>query len=234
MTTSTQFRNILKAFAVVPLATAGVMASTAIAEAAALNGGFQIGSFASTITLDNTGLDFINPLTDPLAEIDVAGQTGGFDAYESAFIKDLVFGESITSFLDFSVGAPSPLAFNTADDEVTFDLLEQGDLVATMDSNVPGAINLTLGFKGNFISDTQEVTAGRGTLTFQVADSKYNVSNGVQLFQNDLAGGTVFEGVTFSGAAFTTDVPEPATLLGLLGVGALGAAARKSKKEAES
>ena len=56
---------------------------------------------------------------------------------------------------------------------------------------------------------------GTGVLTFQLAEAGITVES----FQRRLEDGETFEGITFSGAAFTAQpVPESSTTVGLLAV----------------
>lgn len=237
MTVQSIFSKITKATVALPIVAttiaAGLAFNTGAAEAAAMKGSFQIGGFASKINLSNAGIDFVNPLTDPLAEVEITSQTGDFVGFQSAFIKDLIPVDlaPITSFLDLSVGQPSPFDFNVADDVFTFDVVTSTGLqVAQAD---PGVLALSVELDGFFISDTLDKSNGQAILTFQFAEQGITV----EAFEARLAGGEEFNGITFSGAAFTAmaDVPEPATILGLLAVSGLaGTAIRKRKEDAEA
>jgi hypothetical protein len=225
---STLFSKITKAAIALPVVV-GMTLAAGSAEAAGLAGSFQIGNLFTKINLSNEGIDFSNPLTDPLAEVEITSATGDFVGFQSAFIKDLLPSNlaPIESFLDLSVNQAFPLgALNVADDVFTFDVVtSSGLLVSQADF---GVLGLSVELDGLFISDTGETSTGQSILTFQFAEAGITVED----FEARLAGGEEFDGITFSGAAFTatTDIPEPATILGLLAISGLaGTSIRKRK-----
>lgn len=197
----------------------GVLFNPNAAQAEALNGSFQISNFATKINLSKEGIDFINPLVDPLAEVEITSATGNFVDFGSAFIKDINFSESsLDNFLDLSAGQPFPFGSNTADGISTFDLTKHSGLQVSQEKD--GVLGINFEFSGLFTSEDNQTSLGTGILTFQLAEAGITVDS----FQSRLNGvegndGETFEGLTFSGAAFAAQpVPESSTTLGLFAV----------------
>ncbi|MDB9313987.1 PEP-CTERM sorting domain-containing protein [Spirulina sp. CS-785/01] len=231
---STIFSKISKAAIAVPIIAVGVAFNAASAQAAALTGNFQIGNFLGELALDSDGVYFSSDHVDYsgydpyTSEVSINGAED-FAQFKSAFIQDISipFSGPQESFFDFSVEDPAPLGANTPDGLSTFDLTKVSDLMVEQEDE--GSLALTLEFAGNFISDTQDTSYGKGNLTFQFAEQGVTVED----FESRLAGGEKFENITFSGAAFAAkDVPEPATMLGLMAVGGVATTAIRKRKEA--
>ncbi|MGK7926313.1 MAG: PEP-CTERM sorting domain-containing protein, partial [Spirulina sp.] len=136
----------------------------------------------------------------------------------------------VVSFLDLSLNLPGTPG-NTADGLLTFDVTSNDGLDITQQVQNLIAIDISLGgiFNTNAGSPNNETSYGQAIFTLQYAEDGITVDS----FQTRLAAGEIFEGITFSGAAFTaTGIPEPATVLGLLAVtGLAGTAIRKRKAD---
>ncbi|MEM9542098.1 MAG: hypothetical protein AAGA60_21700 [Cyanobacteria bacterium P01_E01_bin.42] len=228
------FSNLKKVSIALPVIAASLTFNTGFAEAASLEGSFQISNLFTTIDLSKeNGIDFMNDVTDPLAEVGLAGQTGDFDDFNSAFISDfsdLTAGNvEVNSFLDLSAASPSfpNDEVNLADGISLFNVTHSSGLLVTQQAN--GLLSLSLELDGMFISETGDESQGQSILTFQIAEAGITVDD----FWTRYDSGEVFEGITFSGAAFATkqEVPEHASLLGLAAiVGIAGTVIRKRKE----
>lgn len=215
-------KAILGSLAVLPLAAAGIFANAGAANAGALVGEFQFSGGATGATINKTdgifnkGIDF-QPSP---GEIDVLFPTDSFAPLfaaegNQAFIYDILSvpqdPANVNPFMDLGL----------LDGKNIFKLEKVGDYqVGQSGANV--AIDVAL--FGKFISETGEISNGFGNLTFQV-------NNALEAdIQDKLDMGQTFN-VGFSGAAFTaTDIPEPATILGLGVVAGSLALSRAGKK----
>ncbi|MEM9538261.1 MAG: PEP-CTERM sorting domain-containing protein [Cyanobacteria bacterium P01_E01_bin.42] len=234
MTLQSIFSKVTKAAVALPIIAASLAFNAGSAEAGGLSGSFQINGFSSLIELSNQGIDFVpNPLfgldEDAPTEVQLTAQTGDFVAFNSAFIADLIPVDlaPISPFLDLSTGAPAPFFTNDQDGESTFNVVANSGLMVSQED--PGVLGINVELDG-FFEHLGETSVAQAILTFQIADPGITVEE----FENRLAGGEVFDDVTFSGAAFTAvaDVPEPATILGLLAVSGLAGTAIRKRKEA--
>ncbi|MEM8605279.1 MAG: hypothetical protein AAGF24_15775, partial [Cyanobacteria bacterium P01_H01_bin.121] len=187
------------------------LGTASVAEAAALQGSFQIGGNDSTISLSNTGIEFANAFA---PEVTVGTATGDFVGFQSAFIEDIIPSNqgSIDNFLDLSANAPG-LNGNAGDGLFTFDVTQSSGL--QFSQTIPNLIGISLTLDGLFENDLGDFSEGQAILTFQIADAGITVAG----LQSRLDNGETFDGITFSGAAFTTEnieaVHEPAGVLGL-------------------
>lgn len=215
-------KAILGSLAVLPLAAAGVLANAGAANAVALVGDFQISSFQTKANVSLTSVDFF---TEP-NEVFIPASTGTFDSlgFSAASIKDIVeipnAGSNINNpFLD--------LGFFGDEDSITDveNIFQVKNVENYQFLNAGSGTTISIGFAGDFISETGEITLGTGNLTFQVAGKSAAQTEAL------LNSGQTLTDVTFSGAFISaTAVPEPATMLGLGVVAGSLALSRAGKK----
>lgn len=233
----------LAATVAIPVATASLLTSAGSAQAAALtgefsfNGGFtQSPSATSVVTLKKDSLIFTpdsilagvtGAKSTPVA---ITSQTGSFSIFNSAGIGDIISFTNNTvqnPFLDFgSLTEPGRVGTgeNTSslrDNKNTFTLESAKYTLSQITNSKNLSLEVTL--FGYFTSASGEITQGQGNLTFQKNNTTLTQANTI------LANGGSLANLTFSGAAFTTSVPEPTTMLGLGLVGAGMLVSRRRK-----
>lgn len=218
----------LAATAAIPLATGVMFASAGSAQAAAFSGSFNYdpyaprGSQVPTVEVLNGSLTFLP--TSP-ADLDLTLQTGTFTTFDIAGVYN---ANSPYNSIFFDLGT-----FNTTstsnDGKNVFIVqsLENPILSDTDGFGVTGRVN----FRGYFTDDASNQTIqtlGAGHLNFSLDPTISLASAQQSLINNQVLRGT------FTGAAFTTSVPEPATLLGLGAIGAVMAVSRRRKAQVSS
>lgn len=231
----------LAATAAIPLATAGMFLTSGSAQAAALkgefsfNGGLTSPSTTSLVTLKKDSLTFTPESILPGATgaqsspITLAAQTGSFLGFNSASIRDIISFTNNTvqnPFLDLgNLALPGTIQIG----ENTSSLRDNQNIFTLTSSKYnleQNGRNLSINVElfGYFTSPTGEITQGAGNLTFQRNNTTVAQANQILNAGNSLAN------LTFSGATFTTSVPEPTTMLGLglVGAGMLMSRRRKS------
>ncbi|MBP0021912.1 MAG: PEP-CTERM sorting domain-containing protein [Cyanobacteria bacterium SBLK] len=225
MTVQSIFSKVTKAAVALPIVAAGLAFNVGSAEAGALIGSFQIDNNDTLINLTKNEIDFVHPDYDPDGFIALKAQTQSFVGIETAFIKDLI---------------PIDLApienFFLFDDGSSFDVVQNAGLkVENSNPFATGLVDLTVALAGIFESSTGEKSQGVANITFQFGEQGLTANK----FITDLNNGREFKNLTLSGTAIAiaevVDVPEPATILGLLAVSGLaGTAIRKRKEEADA
>ncbi|MCM0590914.1 MAG: PEP-CTERM sorting domain-containing protein [Gloeotrichia echinulata DVL01] len=234
----------LAATAAIPLATAALFSSAGSAQAAGLtgefsfNGGLTTPSSVSLVTLKKDSLTFtpdsiIKGLTDAKSTpVAVTAQTGSFLGFNSASIRDIISFTNNTvqnPFLDFgNLAFPGVInsgenTSSLSDNKNTFTLTSSKYNLAQSGKNLGIDVELS----GYFTSITGEITEAFGNLTFQKNNTTVAQANQI------LNSGSSLANLTFSGATFTTSVPEPATVLGLGLVGAGMVISRRRKNVAQ-
>ncbi|MEB3882625.1 PEP-CTERM sorting domain-containing protein [Lyngbya sp. CCY1209] len=233
--------QIFASIAALPFALAGVLSGAGAANAAGfgefqIGGGFLLPGGMSTVTLSDEGLDF-NP--EPITPIGITSATGIFEGFDTASIEDFTAQDFTTllspvqveggnSFIDFGNsdlgwGGLSTLANASIQDGVdTFELYQASYRLSESNPQY-GLVSINVDLFGDFNIGGQTYK-GAGNLTFQ------KVGTTVAEVEALLASGDLIEGMTFSGAAFTTSVPEPATVFGLGAVAVGLVASRRSPK----
>lgn len=234
------FKGAVAVLAAMPIAAAATLTPAGSAQAAALvgefsfNGGFTAPGGSSLVHLkkdslfftpDSIGVGSTGFLSSPIS---LASQDGTFVNFNSASIRDVIsFGASSfqNPFLDLGnlvipgIILPGDDVSSLNDNVNTFTLVSSSYELDQSGANLDVEVLLS----GFFTSASGEVTKGLGNLTFQRNNTTIAQANTI------LNAGNSLGNLTFSGAVFTTAVPEPATLLGL-GVVAAGMAVSRRRK----
>jgi hypothetical protein len=216
---------ILNSIAAVSLASVSYFSTINSASAATLVGQFQFdGADApnTTITLSQNSFTF-----DPNPgqfNIKNNSATGTFVGFTKATINGPVSvpgNSGPNPFFDLGTG----LGGDLTDNKNIFNISLVDNYSFTLNA-ITGLYAGSVGFKGIFTGNNNtEVSDGAGLLTFQLTSAqKTSFDRGNRLTN------VAFSGVSIAAAA--KPVPESSSLLGLLGLGVVGAVAvtRKSKK----
>ncbi|QSJ15736.1 PEP-CTERM sorting domain-containing protein [Nostoc sp. UHCC 0702] len=226
---------ILAATVVIPLSVTGIFSFADSAKAASLIGDFQLTSGltaspsveTSLVELSATSLTF-SP--QPVTPISLSARTGSFTSFNTANIGNIISFSPTSAddpFLDFGVTVLPGIVLSSADtvsitDDINTFTLESASYALKQSGQNVG-IDVTL--DGFFTSDDGTKSQGAGNLTFQINNTQ------VASIESILSSGGSVNNLAFSGALFTTSIPEPATLLGLGVVGGVMAMSRRRKTQ---
>jgi PEP-CTERM motif len=210
--------KFLNVIALIPVAVAGLLASTGVAQAAALIGDFSLaGNGNATLKLD--ALNFNTPTNFDVIDDETFDS---FSSFISGKIGNIISFNSDTAdnpWLDLGVDFGSSISdgINTFElKTANYSMRQSGNFV-----------NIDVTATGIFKSATGESSLGEAFLTLQKIGNKNNL-------QTLLNNGGQITGLTYSGVSFaTTSVPEPTTFLGL-GIAGLALAGTRRRKNAKN
>ena len=237
-----------RTIAVAPLATVAVFSLGNAASAASIQtGAGSIFSFDGTLQVEvtpappgdpfDTSLDFTpNNETVNLTLVEEGGAPGGaFDGFTSVTISDITYTISTegASSIPFVGTGNDPFLDleNSTGPGPGQDTFTITDITAAQFTDILGGSVASIGFEGLFVSSDPDVGTIEGSGTFS---TQFNLS--AAEVNEALAAGTVFNQTyssTFTLGEVPNDIPEPASITGLLVLGALGAGTSLRKRHSK-